>query len=436
MSCRSEFLSEVRPPTRAVVADASQCRALYVQPLREVDVAELLRRVEVQEHVANVADAVMRMGISQELICRPVTLRMAASIAVHRLCGLREPPDASSVECTTYEGSVARLYQEYLRVTAFASGMATAAEYRAMLWGLEDAALTMLDAGDWQLTFSAMKSILVVHSPGPSAIDRIFQCAPLRFESREDYALCSFTHKSVAEYLCATAHWSRTHASLCHVGRSWTRQEPGILAFINDLSRTSTAERDRICGLSILTTIRQQQSSVSSGAVSSNGVAIMAAANYPMQCTDLSHLRIAEANLVHADFEGANLAHTEFRNCDLHSANFSYANVNSIVFENCTYANSLPPLEGHTDCVSSVCFSPDGRQLASGSDDKSVRVWDLSSGREVKKLEGHTERVSSVCFSPDGRQLASGSDDKSVRVWDLVEWARSEEARGAHRRRQ
>ena len=210
VSCRSEFLSEVRPPTRAVVADASQCRALYVQPLREVDVAELLRRVEVQEHVANVADAVMRMDISQELMRRPVTLRMAASIAMHRLRGLREPPDAPSVECTTYEGSVARLYQEYLRVTAFANGTATAAEYRAMLWGLEDAALTMLDAGDWQLTFSAMKSTLVVHSPGPSAVDRILQCAPLRFESREDYALCSFTHKSVAEYLCATAHWSRT----------------------------------------------------------------------------------------------------------------------------------------------------------------------------------------------------------------------------------
>ena len=421
VSCRTEFLCEVRPPTRAVVDDASQCRTLYVQPLRvrEVDVAELLRRVEVQEHVARVADAVMRMGISQELICRPVTLRMAASIALHRLRGLREPPDASSVECATYEGSVVRLYQEYLRVTAFATGMATAAEYRAMLWGLEDAALTMLDAGDWQLTFSAMKSILVVHSPGPCAVDRIFQCAPLRFESREDYALCSFTHKSVAEYLCATAHWSRIHASLCHVQRSWTGQEPAILAFISELSRTSTAERDRICGLGILATIRQQQSSVNSGAVSSNGVAIMAAANYPMQFTDLSHLRIAEANLVHADFEGANLAHTEFRNCDLHYANFSYANVNSIVFENCTYANTLPPLEGHTDSVSSVCFSPNRRQLASGSDDNSVRVWDLSSGREVKKLEGHASWVTSVCFSPDGSQLASGSLDRRVRVWDL-----------------
>ena len=76
-------------------------------------------------------------------------------------------------------------------------------------------------------------------------------------------------------------------------------------------------------------------------------------------------------------------------------------------------------LEGHTDWVTSVCFSPDGSQLASGSDDKSVRVWDLCSGRDVKKLEGHAASVRSVRFSPDGRQLASGSDDTSVRVWDL-----------------
>ena len=49
-----------------------------------------------------------------------------------------------------------------------------------------------------------------------------------------------------------------------------------------------------------------------------------------------------------------------------------------------------------------------------------MRVWDLPSGREVKKLEGHADCVCSVCFSPDGSQLASGSDDKSVRAVGLV----------------
>ena len=79
----------------------------------------------------------------------------------------------------------------------------------------------------------------------------------------------------------------------------------------------------------------------------------------------------------------------------------------------------MGPLEGHTSGVSSVSFSPDGSRIVSGSDDKSVRVWDASSGECVLgPLEGHTSGVTSVSFSPDGSRIVSGSEDKSVRVWD------------------
>ena len=74
-------------------------------------------------------------------------------------------------------------------------------------------------------------------------------------------------------------------------------------------------------------------------------------------------------------------------------------------------------LEGHCDGVKSVAFSPDGTQIASGSRDETVRVWDTETGVCRHILEGHHYWVSSVAFSPDGAQIASASWDKTIRVW-------------------
>ena len=67
-----------------------------------------------------------------------------------------------------------------------------------------------------------------------------------------------------------------------------------------------------------------------------------------------------------------------------------------------------------------MCFSADGTRIASGSADKSVKVWDAATGEAVLTLEGHSGRVTSVCFSADGTRIASGSADKSVKVWDAA----------------
>ncbi|MCO5970455.1 WD40 repeat domain-containing serine/threonine protein kinase [Actinoallomurus soli] len=77
-------------------------------------------------------------------------------------------------------------------------------------------------------------------------------------------------------------------------------------------------------------------------------------------------------------------------------------------------------LPGYTGGVNSVAISHDGRTLAAGCDDATVRMWDLATRQAQAPLIGHTKGVNSVAFSPDGKTLASGSGDTTVRVWDLA----------------
>src|ERR1700681_3160439 len=76
-------------------------------------------------------------------------------------------------------------------------------------------------------------------------------------------------------------------------------------------------------------------------------------------------------------------------------------------------------LKGHTDRVISVAYSPDGKTLASGSSDTTIKLWDVATGKEKATLSGHTNHVGDVVFSPDGKTLASGSEDQTIKLWAM-----------------
>uniref|UniRef100_UPI0039C6FC57 AAA-like domain-containing protein n=1 Tax=Nostoc sp. PCC 9305 TaxID=296636 RepID=UPI0039C6FC57 len=76
-------------------------------------------------------------------------------------------------------------------------------------------------------------------------------------------------------------------------------------------------------------------------------------------------------------------------------------------------------LEGHSNSINSAVFSPDGKTLASASADKTIKLWNLDTRKEITTLRGHSNWVTRVVFSPDGKTLASASCDKTIKLWNL-----------------
>jgi WD40 repeat protein len=75
---------------------------------------------------------------------------------------------------------------------------------------------------------------------------------------------------------------------------------------------------------------------------------------------------------------------------------------------------------GHSNSVNSVAFSPDGKYALSGSVDKTLKLWEVASGKVVRTFAGHSDEVNSVAFSPDGKYLLSGSSDKTLKLWEIA----------------
>ena len=96
----------------------------------------------------------------------------------------------------------------------------------------------------------------------------------------------------------------------------------------------------------------------------------------------------------------------DFRNSDLSGSDFTQSSMNKTIF------GQIAVLKGHSDRVTSVAFSPDGKKIVRGSDDKTIRVWNAETGKEIiVPLKGHFDKVTSVAFSPDGKKIVSGSYD-------------------------
>jgi WD40 repeat protein len=103
----------------------------------------------------------------------------------------------------------------------------------------------------------------------------------------------------------------------------------------------------------------------------------------------------------------------------------SFAVFSLILFWGYSAASGALPLEtvmktGHADAIRALCFSRDGRFVLTASNDRTAKLWETSTGREIRTFKGHSSGVNSVDSSPDGKFVVTGSSDGSVKLWDAV----------------
>jgi len=101
------------------------------------------------------------------------------------------------------------------------------------------------------------------------------------------------------------------------------------------------------------------------------------------------------------------------------------ASISTVFLREAASGQIIQTLAGHTADVVAIAFSPDGHRLATGSFDRTVKLWDIHTGQEVLTLRGHTAGVGTLVFSPDGSKIVSGGIDDTARVWDATPLAPS-----------
>ncbi|MEL6159679.1 MAG: NB-ARC domain-containing protein [Cyanobacteria bacterium J06627_32] len=257
-----------------------------------------------------------------------------------------------------------------------------------------------------------------------------------------DYFTGELIHQICHEISCQQSDFLQRYALVKADARDYIRQAQTrlILSPVAKQLRESYASSQAIAAALTehLDLTRQQPKQV--GYVGGNIVTLLRQLKVDLTGYDFSNLAIWQAYL-----QGMNLHDVNFTRSDLSRSVFNqpFGSIRTMTFSadgkaiatgdtngeiwlwqtafsptSMDIKSHISTFQGHQNWVCSVAFSPDGTRLVSGSADRTLKLWDTSTGECLKTMTGHQNWVMSVAFSPDGTRLVSGSADRTLKLWD------------------
>ena len=407
VTVRDEYLKSVSAVPSAICGPS--VKAVYMQPFTEIDARNYITRASLAWERTKKNDEIRTEFVREEDIEGLVELRNP--FVLHMACHAQCAGDATEEF----------IYEMYLQKWTAAEMVGQDVSVEAVLRAGELVACRMLETNEWQGTVGIASKRLAEHAVAEEVCEVCFRCLPFRIEDfGERSSAFTFRHKSLGEHLAARRLAREPADTFSIVQRCFSKDSQRVLAFFASIVQQDGASSILRVKTELLEAVRRTIGDEGEDVLTagSNAAALLARTRITLREEKLDGVRLQHADMRGMLFSGTSLEGATFAHCWLEHTEFHTCHVENAAFTSCSLGTPLPPLR-HAKSATGVALTPDNRHIATSSTDKSVRVWDITTGKETWTFKGHSEGVLGVHITYDGAKVVSYSRDKTVRIWDM-----------------